>query len=67
MVNFIAVFFHNIGMMVGGYMWGTLADVFGRRAVLLWSLTVNGLGGLASTFAQNYPLFMFLRFVSGVG
>ncbi len=55
------------GMMFGGYIWGTLADIYGRRAVLLVSLTVNGLGGLASSLSQSFPVFLVLRFVSGLG
>uniref|UniRef100_A0A3Q2QVL2 Synaptic vesicle glycoprotein 2 n=1 Tax=Fundulus heteroclitus TaxID=8078 RepID=A0A3Q2QVL2_FUNHE len=53
-------------MMVGGYMWGYLADQRGRRRVLVVSLSVNGLfGGLAS-LAPWFWLFLLLRFVSGI-
>ncbi|XP_047249190.1 synaptic vesicle glycoprotein 2B isoform X1 [Girardinichthys multiradiatus] len=56
-----------LGMMVGGYMWGYLADQRGRRKVLVVSLTVNGLfGGLAS-MAPWFWLFLLLRFISGIG
>ena len=55
------------GMMIGGYIWGTLADIYGRRYVLLWSLTVNGIGGLSSSLSQSFPVFILLRFISGVG
>lgn len=56
-----------LGMMVGGYMWGYLADHRGRRRVLVMSLTVNGLfGGLAS-LAPWFWLFLLLRFISGIG
>ncbi|XP_043981399.1 synaptic vesicle glycoprotein 2B [Gambusia affinis] len=56
-----------LGMMVGGYMWGYLADKRGRRKVLVVSLTVNGLfGGLASA-APWFWLFLLLRFISGIG
>ncbi|XP_044050253.1 synaptic vesicle glycoprotein 2B isoform X3 [Siniperca chuatsi] len=56
-----------LGMMVGGYMWGYLADRRGRRRVLVVSLTVNGLfGGLASV-APWFWLFLLLRFISGIG
>ena len=54
-------------MMVGGYFWGSMADKFGRRSVLMGSLTVNGLGGLVSSFSQVYWLFIIMRFISGVG
>ncbi|XP_056137607.1 synaptic vesicle glycoprotein 2C [Lampris incognitus] len=56
-----------LGMMVGGYLWGYLADQRGRRQVLVMSLTVNGVfGGLASV-APWFWLFLLLRFISGVG
>uniref|UniRef100_A0A3Q2Z4Q4 Synaptic vesicle glycoprotein 2 n=1 Tax=Hippocampus comes TaxID=109280 RepID=A0A3Q2Z4Q4_HIPCM len=56
-----------LGMMVGGYVWGYLADRRGRRNVLVVSLSVNGLfGGLASA-APWFWLFLLLRFISGVG
>lgn len=56
-----------LGMMVGGYMWGYLADQRGRREVLVLSLAVNGVfGGLAST-APWFWLFLLLRFISGIG
>ncbi|XP_049429522.1 synaptic vesicle glycoprotein 2B [Epinephelus fuscoguttatus] len=56
-----------LGMMVGGYMWGYLADQRGRRRVLIVSLTINGLfGGLASV-APWFWLFLLLRFISGIG
>ncbi|XP_077567339.1 synaptic vesicle glycoprotein 2B [Stigmatopora nigra] len=56
-----------LGMMVGGYVWGYLADRRGRRSVLVVSLSVNGLfGGLASA-APYFWLFLLLRFISGVG
>ncbi|XP_056271623.1 synaptic vesicle glycoprotein 2C [Pseudoliparis swirei] len=56
-----------LGMMVGGYTWGYLADQRGRRRVLVVSLAVNGVfGGLASV-APWFWLFLLLRFISGVG
>lgn len=56
-----------LGMMVGGYLWGSLADIYGRRQVLLMSLTVNGLGGLGSSFSPDVATFIILRFISGIG
>ncbi|XP_070178141.1 synaptic vesicle glycoprotein 2C-like isoform X2 [Littorina saxatilis] len=56
-----------VGMMVGGYVWGSLADKSGRRSVLMWSLTVNGLGGLLSSVSQVFWLFLVFRFISGIG
>ncbi|XP_029951656.1 synaptic vesicle glycoprotein 2B-like [Salarias fasciatus] len=54
-------------MMVGGYLWGYLADRRGRRRILVVSLMVNGLFGGLSSVAPWFWLFLLLRFISGVG
>ncbi|KAK6985616.1 synaptic vesicle glycoprotein 2C-like isoform X1 [Biomphalaria glabrata] len=56
-----------LGMMVGGYFWGSLADKWGRRNILIWSLLVNGIGNLGSSVSQVFWLFLICRFFSGVG
>ncbi|XP_024136534.1 synaptic vesicle glycoprotein 2B [Oryzias melastigma] len=56
-----------LGMMVGGYVWGYLADQRGRRKVLVVSLTVNGVFGCLASFSPWFWLFLLLRFLSGVG
>ncbi|XP_070963568.1 synaptic vesicle glycoprotein 2B [Oncorhynchus clarkii lewisi] len=56
-----------LGMMIGGYMWGYLADQRGRQKVLVMSLTVNGVFGALASFAPRFWLFLLLRFISGVG
>ncbi len=56
-----------IGMLFGGYVWGGLSDLTGRRHTVLMSLAVNGVFGLTSAFAPNYWLFVLFRFISGVG
>ncbi|PAA92603.1 hypothetical protein BOX15_Mlig025326g4 [Macrostomum lignano] len=55
------------GMLVGGLLWGAAGDAVGRRATLIWSLTVNATGGLASCLAPNFWTFLALRFLSGLG
>lgn len=56
-----------LGMLIGGYSWGGVADVIGRRRSLLMSLTLNGISGLASGFAPNVYVLLLFRFVSGIG
>ena len=56
-----------LGMMFGGYFWGSWSDVVGRRSCLITSLTVNGLFGFASALAPTYTWFLFFRFGSAVG
>lgn len=56
-----------LGMMVGGYLWGSLSDRSGRRSILIWSLLLNGVGNLGSSVAQTFWLFLLCRFFSGIG
>jgi len=56
-----------VGMMIGGYVWGSLGDTLGRRVVLINAMLVNAAAGFISSFSQDYYVFLALRFVSGVG
>lgn len=56
-----------VGMMIGGYVWGCLGDIYGRKNILIVSLLVNSLAGIISSFAQNFSLFITMRFISGLG
>jgi len=56
-----------VGMMIGGYVWGSLGDTLGRRVVLMNAMVVNASAGFLSSLCQEYYFFLFLRFVSGVG
>ncbi|MGH0115340.1 UNVERIFIED_CONTAM: hypothetical protein FKN15_006768 [Acipenser sinensis] len=55
-----------LGMMIGGYVWGYLADQKGRQRVLVISLTVNGVFGALASLAPRFWLFLLLRFISGM-
>ena len=55
------------GMMVGGYVWGSISDIVGRRSCLITSLIFNGVFGFASSLSPHYIAFLFFRFMSGVG
>ncbi|XP_026259818.1 synaptic vesicle glycoprotein 2A isoform X2 [Urocitellus parryii] len=56
-----------LGMMVGAFFWGGLADRLGRRQCLLISLSVNSVFAFFSSFVQGYGTFLFCRLLSGVG
>ncbi|TRY68645.1 hypothetical protein TCAL_07687 [Tigriopus californicus] len=56
-----------IGMLVGGYIWGTLGDSFGRKRVLIAAMLVNAFCGFFSSLAQEKIVFFVFRFLSGVG
>lgn len=53
--------------MIGGYFWGSLGDIWGRRSVLIACLLLNGLCALTSSLAQTFWVFILLRLVSGIG
>ncbi|XP_065572428.1 synaptic vesicle glycoprotein 2C-like isoform X1 [Artemia franciscana] len=56
-----------VGMMVGGYLWGSLGDALGRRGVLMAAMFVNALFGAISSLSQDFGTFLTFRFLSGVG
>lgn len=54
-----------IGMMVGAYVWGSIADSLGRKRVLIVISFMNALCIIASSFSQTYGMFMLFRFLNG--
>ncbi|KAI3386483.1 hypothetical protein SNEBB_003770 [Seison nebaliae] len=56
-----------IGMMIGGFVWGLLADIFGRKRMLMSTLVVNAFFTLISAFPTTYTVFCLLRFCAGMG
>ncbi|XP_005288341.1 synaptic vesicle glycoprotein 2C isoform X1 [Trachemys scripta elegans] len=56
-----------LGMMLGAFFWGGLADKVGRRQSLLICMSVNGFFAFLSSFVQGYGLFLFCRLFSGFG
>ncbi|XP_067827479.1 synaptic vesicle glycoprotein 2B-like isoform X4 [Heptranchias perlo] len=56
-----------LGMMVGAFIWGGLADKMGRRYCLIIALSINGVFIIFSSFVQGYGIFLFCRLLSGVG
>lgn len=56
-----------LGMMIGGYVWGGLGDSLGRRVILMVSMSFNAVFAMGSAFALDFPTFLTLRFISGLG
>ena len=56
-----------LGMLIGDFVWGVLADVSGRRSTMILSLSLNGVVGFLSAVAPNYTIFVILRFIGGIG
>jgi VNT family MFS transporter (synaptic vesicle glycoprotein 2) len=56
-----------LGMMVGAFFWGGLADKVGRKQSLLICMSVNGFFAFLSSFVQGYGFFLVCRLLSGFG
>ncbi|KAF7387378.1 hypothetical protein HZH68_013055 [Vespula germanica] len=54
-----------LGMVVGSYIWGCLADTKGRKVVLIATLLMDGIVGVISSFVQYYWVFLVFRFFNG--
>jgi len=54
-------------MLFGGIIWGCLADGFGRKRALIFSLFINAFCGFGSSFVVSKYWFMVVRFFSGIG
>ncbi|XP_044139138.1 synaptic vesicle glycoprotein 2B isoform X2 [Bufo gargarizans] len=56
-----------LGMMLGAFVWGGLADKLGRKKCLIISLAINAAFSFLSSFVQGYGFFLFCRLISGFG
>jgi MFS transporter, putative metabolite:H+ symporter len=63
--QFVSVTF--IGMMLGSFLTGFLGDRYGRRFTYQANLVIFGFASLASAFAPNMSVLIFLRGVMGIG
>ncbi|MGR3387829.1 MAG: MFS transporter [Paracoccus sp. (in: a-proteobacteria)] len=57
------VFF--LGMFFGAWIFGRLADRIGRRNLLMATVAMDAVFGLASVFAQDFMWLLVLRFLTG--
>lgn len=56
-----------LGLLIGGIIWGVLADKKGRLSVLFASIILYSLGNIANGFVQTVNQYALVRFISGVG
>ena len=59
------VFF--LGMFVGAFAFGRLADRIGRRNVLVVTVLIDAVFGLASAFSTSFEMLLVLRLLTGIG
>lgn len=55
-----------LGMFVGAFIFGRVADRVGRRNVLLLTVLADAVFGLASVFAPSFQILLAFRFLTGV-
>ena len=55
------------GLMAGAFLFGPLADKFGRKSVLVGCVLFFGLACLASSFSSSLWELVALRFITGLG
>jgi MFS transporter, AAHS family, 4-hydroxybenzoate transporter len=63
----MAFLWSSIGIMVGALSAGPIGDRFGRRPLLLGSLTLFGIASLLSAVVGTLSVLSLLRFFTGVG
>ena len=56
-----------LGMLLGGWVWGSLADRMGRKSCLMLALFTNSVGGVMAAFVGSYHGMLLCRFVAGLG
>lgn len=56
-----------LGLMVGAFIFGPVADAYGRKKVLLVSVLIFSLGTLASSYSTSIDMLTALRFLTGIG
>ena len=62
-----AFLWSSIGLMIGALSAGPIGDRFGRKPLLLASLTIFGLASLLSAFVGSLGMLTVLRFFTGLG
>jgi MFS family permease len=56
-----------VGMLLGGLLFGVLADRKGRLSVLLGSILLYSVMNIANAFVASVPMYALFRFLSGIG
>ena len=55
------------GMLLGGVLWGIIADKKGRLSVLFGSIIMYSLANIGNGFVTSVDQYAILRFIAGVG
>jgi len=55
------------GLLIGGILWGVLADKLGRRSVLFGSIVLYSLANIVNAMVQTVDQYAWLRLIAGIG
>ncbi len=58
---------NSIGMAVGAFLFGLMADRFGRRFIFIFTLLLFSIASGLTAFTTGLTLFLILRFFIGMG
>ena len=56
-----------LGLMLGAFCLGPVADRFGRRGILIGALVLIGVFTFATAYATSFEMLLALRFLAGIG
>lgn len=56
-----------VGMALGAFLWGTIADKIGRKKAFTWTLLIFSIFTVAGALAPSFAWFVAFRFIAGIG
>ncbi|XP_034756870.1 organic cation transporter protein isoform X2 [Etheostoma cragini] len=64
-LNIMGSSIYMLGLLVGAVLFGSLADKYGRRIIILVNLAIQAVFGVGAAFAPNFYVYVALRFMVG--
>lgn len=55
------------GLLIGGVIWGVIADKYGRIKVLFGSILLYSVANIYNGFVHDVTMYAIVRFVAGIG